>query len=50
MDRGTWRATVHGVTKNRTQLIVTPLSLSLWVGKGQLEGFPDRGIKYEKSN
>ena len=29
MDRGTWRATVHGVTKNQTQLSIHVIRIEI---------------------
>ena len=33
MDRGAWRATVHGVSKSRTQLSIDHIFTWVWLGK-----------------
>ena len=38
MDRGAWRATVHGVAKSRTQLTNTPKETAFTIRNPKLQG------------
>ena len=37
MDRGTWRATVHGVTKNQTQLSIHVIRIEIVISHKEMK-------------